>query len=227
MRDLELDGEALRGMEPRRRGHLVNSLSGVKSANLLGTLSPEGRPNCAIISSVVHLGSDPALIGHVMRPPVERNRGSHSYHNLKETGQYTLNHVATAWFDRAHQTSARYPDGVSEFEAVGLTPLFRRGFEAPAVAESPVRMGLELQEDMALPNGCRFIVGTLRWVAFAEALWTEDGAVDLARAEVAAITGLDGYHGLRAIARLGYAKPDQPLTESPDFQRAPTAPKQP
>ena len=227
MKEVTLDWEALSGMERKRRAQLVNSISGVKPANLLGTEGPDGTPNCAIISSVVHLGSDPALLGHVMRPPVDRERGSHSYHNLKETGQYTLNHVSTAWYQRAHQTSARYPDGTSEFEAVGLTPLFRCGFEAPAVAESPVRMGLELQEELALPNGCKFIIGALRWVEFAEELWADDGAVDLARAEVAAITGLDGYHGLRPIARLSYAKPDQSLAESPDFQRAPTAPKQP
>lgn len=223
MSEIVLDWEALSGMESRRRAQLVNSLSGPKPANLIATQSDEGQLNCAIITSVVHLGSDPALLGHVMRPPVDRSRGSHSYHNLRTTGQYTLNHVDTAWFERAHQTSARYPDGTSEFEAVGLTPTFRCGFEAPAVEESPVRIGLEFLEEMALPNGCRFIVGAVRWVAFKEEAWAADGALDLVQLGSAAVTGLDGYHGLQPLARLSYAKPDRPLTRSTDFLQPPSA----
>lgn len=223
MKEVLLDWEALAGMESRRRAQLVNSLSGAKPANLIATQDDAGRPNCAIISSVVHLGSDPALLGHVMRPPVDRERGSHSYHNLKATGQYTLNHVHTAWHEQAHQTSARYPDGSSEFEAVGLTPTYRCGFEAPAVEESPIRVGLEFLEEMALPNGCRFIVGTVRWVAFREEVWAADGALDLARAGSAAVTGLDGYHALQPLARLSYAKTDRPLTRSTDFRQPPSA----
>lgn len=223
MKEVLLDWEALAGMESRRRAQLVNSLSGAKPANLIATQDDAGRPNCAIITSVVHLGSDPALLGHVMRPPVDRERGSHSYHNLKATGQYTLNHVHTAWHEQAHQTSARYPDGSSEFEAVGLTPTYRCGFEAPAVEESPIRVGLEFLEEMALPNGCRFIVGTVRWVAFREEVWAADGALDLARAGSAAVTGLDGYHALQPLARLSYAKTDRPLTRSMDFRQPPSA----
>ena len=47
----------------RRRAALVNSLSGFKSANLLGTRSAAGQENLAMISSVFHLGADPALAG--------------------------------------------------------------------------------------------------------------------------------------------------------------------
>ena len=70
----------------RKRGRLVNSLSGFKSVNLIGTQGgPEDKPNLSVVSSVVHLGSDPALLGMVMRPPVPRDRGSHTYWNIRET----------------------------------------------------------------------------------------------------------------------------------------------
>lgn len=223
MSEVLIDWEALQVMEPRRRAQLVNALSGPKPANVIGTQDEEGCANLAIITSVVHLGSDPALLGHVMRPPVPRERGSQSYHNLKATGQYTLNHVQIGWHEAAHQTSARYADGESEFEAVGLTPTHRCGFEAPAVAEAAVRVGLEFVEELALPNGCRFIVGAIRWATFPEKAWAADGALDLAHLGAVAVTGLDGYHGLVPVARLSYAKPHIPLTRSTNFLQPPSA----
>ena len=65
------------------RINLMNSLSGYKSANLIGSISPEGEENVAVFSSLVHLGSNPPLLGFILRPTtVPRN----TYQNLKETG---------------------------------------------------------------------------------------------------------------------------------------------
>lgn len=210
--DLEL-------MPRRERGRLVNSLSGFKSANLIGTADDAGTLNLSIVSSVVHLGSDPALLGMVMRPPVDRERGSHTYWNIRETGAYTINHVPYTHSVQAHQVSARYPEAVSEFDAVGLTPVFRCGFQAPAVEESPVRIGLERVDEWEIPmNQCRFVVGQIRWVEFPESAWAEDGYLDLEQLGVAALSSLDGYHTTQKLHRLAYAKPDQfPPASMEDF----------
>ena len=45
------------------RINLINSCSGYKSANLIGTKSVDGITNVAIFSSVTHIGSNPALLG--------------------------------------------------------------------------------------------------------------------------------------------------------------------
>ena len=50
------------------RLNLINSVTGYKPANLIGTKSRGGISNLAIFSSVVHLGSKPPLIGIVTRP---------------------------------------------------------------------------------------------------------------------------------------------------------------
>ena len=200
--DLEL-------MPQRRRGRLVNSLSGFKSANLIGTASDSSRLNLCIVSSVVHLGSDPALLGVVFRPPVDRERGSHTYWNIRETGCFTINHVVAEQTLKAHQASARYPHETSEFDELGFTPVFRCGFEAPAVEESPVRIGLERADEWEIPqNRCRFVVGQIRWVEFPEKAWCTDGYLDLESLDVAALSSLDGYHRTRKMHRLAYAKPD-------------------
>ena len=44
------------------RLNLINSITGIKPANLIGTISKDGHTNLAIFSSVIHLGSNPALI---------------------------------------------------------------------------------------------------------------------------------------------------------------------
>ena len=207
LNDLDIDL-----LSQRERGRLMNSLSGFKSANVIGTTDGSGGHNLAMISSVVHLGSDPALLGFVLRPPGDPAQGSHTYWNIRETNVFTINHVSSDWYRAAHQTSARYPLEESEFDAVGLTPIFRCGFEAPAVEESRVRIGLERAEEWKIPqNECRFIVGRIRWVEFPEEAWKADGFLDLEMLDGVALSSLDSYHSTQKLERLTYAKKDEPL----------------
>ena len=62
------------------RLNLVNCVTGYKSANLIGTVSTEGVLNVAVFSSVTHLGSEPPLLGFILRPTtVPRD----TYKNIK------------------------------------------------------------------------------------------------------------------------------------------------
>ena len=182
----------------------VNSVSGFKSATLVGSADPEGVHNLSVVSSVVHLGSSPAQMGMVLRPPGD---DAHTYKNLTATGQCTFNHIGVAWVGQAHQCSARYPAEVSEFEAVGLTPCGVDGdVESPGSVRARVRMGLTLAEDMVLPNRCHFMVLDVQWVEVDARAVAEDGYVDLGRAGTTAISGLDGYHDTTHLGRFSYAK---------------------
>ena len=214
-----LDREGIEGLPQRYRARFVNSLSGFKSANLVGTATSRGVSACCMVSSVVHLGSNPALMGVVFRPPGE---DAHNYRNLSQSGCFTLSHVTEAFYQQAHQTSARFAKGVSEFEAVGLTPHWHQTdggrFPAPAVEESPVRMGLSVQEDLLLPNGCRFVMGAVEWVDFDPRAQAEDGFLDLSETGTMCIGGLDAYHTAQRTSRLSYAKPDQPLDVRINFK---------
>ena len=193
----------------RKRARAVNSLSGFKSATLVGTSDAQGVHNLSVVSSVVHLGSSPAQMGMVLRPP---GVDAHTYKNIKATGQCTFNHIGVEWVAKAHQCSARYPEEVSEFDAVGLTPCAVEGtWKAPAVEESRVRMGLTLAEDIILPNACHFMVFDVRWVEVDSTAVAEDGYVDLVTVGSATISGLDGYHATTHLGRLSYAKPDRPV----------------
>ena len=206
----------------RKRARAMNSLSGFKSATLVGTSDTDGVNNLSIVSSVVHLGSSPAQMGVVLRPP---GADAHTYKNIKATGQCTFSHVHADWLEKAHQCSARYPADVSEFEEVGLTPYKktmeegRTAWKAPAVAEASIRMGLTLVEDIALPNGCRFLVLAVEWAQVEGTAWRGDGYLDIAQAGTVTISGLDGYHRAESLGRWSYAQPGVEVQRLEDEQR--------
>lgn len=197
----------LDNLEQRYRANLINSLSGFKSAVLLGT-SDGKTNNLAIISSVVHIGANPPLLGMIMRPhTVQRD----SLDNIKQQGFYTLNHVNTQWADKAHQTSARYEQDESEFDAVGLTPFFSDTFSAPYVKESEVNIGLKVAQHFSLLNNTEMVIGEIQEVFFAKDALDKDGYLDIEALNTASISGLDSYHSSKRLARFAYAKPNVPL----------------
>lgn len=209
-------------MPKRTRATFVNSLPGFKSLTLVGTQSAEEQPNLSIVSSVVHLGSDPPLLGMTCRPATVPR---HTYENIRETGVYTFNQVHEEIFPQAHQTSARYPKETSEFAATGLTEHREDGIEAPFVAEARVRIALQLVETHEIQrNGVILLVGEVTHVFFPKEIQEEDGYLDLAVAGTLAGAGLDGYYQPERLDRLSYAKVEMPLKRLPCGVGDPEAP---
>ncbi len=186
------------------RANFINSLSGFKSLSLIGTVNSNGVSNLAVFSNIVHLGADPALIGFVNRP---LTAAPHTIQNIQETGFYTVNLVTESMYKQAHQTSAKYPDGVSEFEMTGLTEQFRDGCSAPFVAESPVQYLLKLEQVIPIElNGTFFVIGSLQEAYVPAEIMEEDGFLDLAKAGIITSLGTSGYYKTDKIDNLPYAK---------------------
>lgn len=194
-------------LDSRYRAHFINSVTGYKSANLLGTKSPDGTTNLAVFSSVTHLGSNPPLLGFVLRPrTVSRN----TYDNLRRTGFFTVNHVNSDIIIPAHKTSAKYDSGISEFSRTGLTEEFLDGFEAPYVKESVIKIGCSYQNEYYIKeNECLLIVGLMQHIYVDEGVQNEDGWLDLEKAKTVTVNGLDGYALPKTLDRLSYAKPGE------------------
>lgn len=207
---MRLNAEQIAAIEHTIRVPLMNSLSGFKSANLVGTCDSERLTNLAIVSSVVHLGANPPLLGMVMRPhSVPRG----TLENIQTTGFYTLNHVHAGIYEKAHQTSARYPQEISEFNEVGLTEEWLSEFAAPFVAESVIKLGMKLREQHDLSiNGTLFIIGEIVMIEMPDELLADDGYVFLEKAQTVAVSSLDTYHQTQLLSHLSYAKPDKSLT---------------
>jgi flavin reductase (DIM6/NTAB) family NADH-FMN oxidoreductase RutF len=202
---MKITNEKILSFEKTYRTNFVNSLSGFKSANLIGSISDEGKTNLAIFSSVIHVGANPPALGFLMRPvSVER----HTYNNIKETNFFTINHINQEIFKQAHQTSARYDKEVSEFDECGLTPEYSETLKAPYVKESTIKIGLKFVEEQEIKaNGTIFIVGEIVEIILPDDVVAMDGYVEIEKAGTIAIGGLDSYHDTKRIARLAYAKP--------------------
>ena len=201
---MQFNSDDLNAMEQRYRAMFINSLSGFKSANLIGTADASGHTNLAIMSSAFHLGAHPPLMGLIVRPDVAER---HTLNNIRETGAYTINHVHTKMYAQAHQTSARYPQAISEFDAVNLTADFVEDFAAPFVKESIISMGLVLREEQLMKiNGTHLLIGEIQMVNVPDKLISDDGFINVAEANTVAVSGLDGYCSGALIERLPYAK---------------------
>lgn len=199
--------EDLEHMEQRFRTSFINSLSGFKSIALIGTMNPEGQHNLAVFNSLVHIGASPALMGIIVRPD---SADRHTLNNIRQTGFYTINHIHSGIYRQAHQTSARYPENSSEFEATGLTPVLLTAFPAPFVAESRIRLGMELADILPIPlNGTHLVIGKIIHISVPENCICSDGYLDIEKAGSLTGTSLDGYHKTSRLERLTYAKPNQ------------------
>lgn len=199
--------EALMQMEKQYRAMFINSLGGFKSLQLLGTVDETGNTNLSVFSSIFHLGANPPLMGMVARPPGPQHD---TLKNIRTSGFYTLNNVLAGWYKEAHQVSARYPSGNSEFKQVGFTEAYVQGFKAPYILESTLSIGLELKEILPVShNETSIIIGEIKWVKVDENFISEDGFVDLEKAGSITVSGLDSYHETKKLARLTYAKPEK------------------
>ena len=188
------------------RLNLVNSCTGFKSANLLGTKSLNGVSNVAVFSSITHLGSSPPLIGFILRPTtVPRD----TYRNIKDTGVFTANHIHSDIIEDAHHTSAKYPDEVSEFTKTGLEEEFLGDFPAPFVKGAKIRLGCRfLNEYEIKENNTLLLVSAIEHVFIADLdIQQEDGWLKLENANTVAINGLDGYATTSLLDRYAYARP--------------------
>ncbi|MEH6538301.1 MAG: flavin reductase [Psychroserpens sp.] len=200
-----ISNEALDNLHHLYRINLINSCSGYKSANLLGTKSSDGAENVAVFSSVTHIGSNPPMLGFFCRPTsVLRN----TYDNIKSTGFYTINHIHKNILEDAHHTSAKYDSDISEFDKTKLISDYKNGFHAPFVKGAPLQLAMEYVEEYHIKaNDTLLIIGKILGLHVRDNILEDDGFIDLSKAQVAAINGLDGYAIPELKTRFGYQRP--------------------
>lgn len=196
------------------RLNLINSITGIKPANLIGTISDDGETNLAIFSSVVHLGSNPALIGFMLRPHGEVRR--HTYENIMENGVYTINHIHQAFIEQAHYTSAKFTKEESEFDYCGFTEAYLPDLKAPFVKESKLKLGMKFLEGIPIrANDTMMMVGSIEHIIVPDEVVDEKGHVDLAQLDDVGIAGLNSYYSLQKLNQFPYAR----KSELPTFRK--------
>ena len=110
---------------------------------VVGTCSPDGRPNLAPFSFFMGCGSDPmTLVVSIANPPGGAGEKD-TLRNAKPvaeggTGEFTVSVATEANIVRVVACAEPLPHGESEFELAGLTPVPGSAVRAPRPAESPV-----------------------------------------------------------------------------------------
>ena len=201
---MHIQPEELQQMARFYRANLINSLSGFKPAVMAGTADSQGRTNLALFSNLFHVGSDPALIGYVQRPV---GQSGDTFRNIEATGAYTFNFADVSMLEKAHFTSARFAENVSEFEVCKLTPKWVDGFAAPFVLECSLKIGLKLADIIPYDrNGTRFVIGSVEHIFLPEELLLADGHLALDAAELISSAGLEQYYRPTLVRQMPYAK---------------------
>lgn len=210
---MELTKKGIENLDRVTRLKIINAVTGIKPANLIGTIGDDGVTNVAIFSSVVHLGSNPPLIGFMMRPHEEVPRNT--YENIINTGEYSINHIHPQFVERAHYTSAKFDKKISEFERCNLTEQFIEGFKAPFVKESTFKMGLKFKQEIKIElNGTSLIIGEIEHLHIPDFAIDEGSMINLEKADTVGISGLNSYYKLEKIADYPYAR----VHETPSFK---------
>lgn len=197
--------EDINELEHLYKINLINSVSGFKPANLIATKSNDGIENVAVFSSVVHYGSNPPILGFVLRPTtVPRN----TYDNIKASGVYTINHIHKGIVEEAHHTSAKYPKEISEFSKTNLESEYKASFDAPFVKGCKIQMAMEWKEEHHIKvNDTILLLGEVKHLFIDDEILVKDGFVDLTKANTVAINGLDAYASIHEMKRYPYQRP--------------------
>ncbi len=207
-----LNEKDIQALDRIKRLNIINSVSGIKPGNLIGTISNSGQTNLAVFSSVIHLGSNPALLGFIMRPLPDVRR--HTYENILENNCYTINHIHINDVQKAHYTSVKFDKNISEFDACNFSEEYIEDFPAPFVKASPLKIGMQFVEEIPIKaNGTIMMIGKIKHIIFPDGILSEEGYLDLQQLGSAGISGLNTYYAVKKLASFPYAR----LHELPDF----------
>jgi flavin reductase (DIM6/NTAB) family NADH-FMN oxidoreductase RutF len=205
MGKITLTKEEINALPKADKINLINSISGIKPGNLIGTISNEGLYNLAIFSSVVHLGSAPALLGFILRPNDDTPR--HTYLNLKDNGKFSLNSIHRGFSQNAHYTSVKFPAQDSEFEKCKLEMCFYEHHKIPFVKQSKRQLAMNMVDDIYIAhNKTRLIVAEIEEIMLDQDILQPNFRIDFEKSEELGIAGLNSYYQLQHQASYPYAR---------------------
>ena len=99
---------------------------------------------------------------------------------MLETKSYTLKYVLNCDFEKAHQTSARYESGISEFDQVGFNEAYIDDCYASFTSNAIEKIAIKLEDPIPIPlNGNILIIGSIQQIEMDNKLVGQDGFVDL------------------------------------------------
>ncbi|MEE9274837.1 MAG: flavin reductase family protein [bacterium] len=173
----------------------------------VSTISKAGQANLAPFSFFTCVSHAPPMVS--ISAGERRREQKDTTRNILETQGYVIHTVVDGWEEKMNESSANFPSGESEFEALGLETVPADLVGAPRIAEAPVAM--ECRFRTMLTNGeewrTHLLIGEIvRWHV-REDLITEDKCIDPARLAPVGRLGGEAYCRTREIFKMKRAYP--------------------
>ena len=195
----------IQSLESTYRINIINSITGFKPANLIGTIAKNNITNLAIFSSVVHIGSNPALIGMFSRTVEKVVRNTLT--NILSTKMYTINHVHEKYYKNAHKTSVKYGQEESEFDKCNFNEEYLYNFKVTFVKESNIKIGMMYIDHIDIKlNNTVLIIGEVQNITIDDSIVSDNGYLNLENAKSVGISGCNSYYSLKKINDLEYVE---------------------
>ena len=206
---LSLDPKEL--PQPKLHQYLLGAI-GPRPIAFASTLDEQGRSNLAPYSFFNVFSSNPPIL---IFSPARRGRDNTTKHTLENAlinRECVINIVNYPMVEQMSLASTEYPEGVSEFEKAGLTPIASEVVKPFRVKESPVQFECKINDVVALGNqggaGNLVICEVVR-IHISEDILDEDGRISPIKIDQVARMG--GHFYTRA--NQGLFQLPQPMTQ--------------
>jgi flavin reductase (DIM6/NTAB) family NADH-FMN oxidoreductase RutF len=110
------------------------------------TIDSNGRPNLSPFSFFNAFGANPPTLVFSPARRVRDNTTKHTLENVRNIPEVVINVVTYPMVYQASLASVEYPEGVSEFEKAGFTPLVSEMVSPFRVKESPVQYECKVKQ---------------------------------------------------------------------------------
>ena len=161
-------------LSPRETYFLLTSLVVPRPIAWVGTRGPDGVANVAPHSYYNVISSDPPIVHFTSTGEKDTLR------NVRRTGAFTVSTVSRPLLEAMNGTAIDSPPEVSELDLVEATAADAVTVDAPYVAEAPAVLECRVRTTLTMGTGTMVFGDVLR-VAVDDAVWGEDGRVDISR----------------------------------------------
>jgi len=146
----------------------------------VSTQNKNGVGNCAPFSFFNGVSSHPPCLS-ISITRNSKGEKKDTLKNIEETKVFCVNLVHKALCEPMNQTSAEYPYGVDEAQAIGLTTLPCTQISAPRIQESLLQMECSLYKAISIGDGsigsATLVLGEILCFHFHESIY-QNGKID-------------------------------------------------
>lgn len=137
-----------------------------KLITIITTLDEDGRVNAAPYSHIMQYD----VMTKNPRMMVGFRQDSHTYVNIKKTGEFVINCPSMDYLEDVMETARFWPQGVNELDHTRFTPVASKHVKPPTLAECPQVAECTVDEIVDLKNSSGIVIGNIKAILVHEGL---------------------------------------------------------